>query len=421
MTKSMARFFPGRGPIPQRNSKLLEWVRRRNEAGLWPYGVRADEPIAPELVVEHPSGARIRGINMTTVDYLGLCQDPRLGSAAIRAVEREGFHMPSSGPLMGNTPASNALERRLAGLFERQDAFLCPTGWAAGFAAIAGMVRQNDAVLMDELAHQCLQQAAYASTTNVQCFRHLDNGDLERRLKSLRERDASNAVVVITEGLFSMDGDSPDLRELTALCRRYEALSVVDVAHDFGATGPGGTGTIGEQSVFDQVDVVVGSFSKVLGTNGGFVASREPAVQWAQLCFGGPYTYSTTLSPVQVAVASTALDLITSDEGARLREALQDNVAYIRAGAADRGLTVLGSPSPIVPIFVGSAEQARLAGLRSFQKGLIATCLEFPVVKQGAARYRLSLSPRFTRAQLDRACCVLAESIGEAMDSSERP
>ncbi|MEM8930967.1 MAG: pyridoxal phosphate-dependent aminotransferase family protein [Acidobacteriota bacterium] len=389
-------------------------MQRRNEVGLWPYGVRAIEPIGPELVVEHPSGARVRGINMTTVDYLGLCQDPRLRSAAMRAVAREGFHTPSSGPLMGNTPASSALERRLAALFRRQDAFLCPTGWAAGFTAITGIVRQTDGVLMDELAHQCLQQAAHASTTNVQYFRHLDNDDLERKLKRLRERDQSNAIVVITEGLFSMDGDSPNLRELTALCRRYDALSVVDVAHDFGATGPGGTGTIGEQAVFDQVDVVVGSFSKVLGTNGGFVASKAPAVQWAQLCFGGPYTYSTALSPVQVSVATTALERVTSDEGERLRHVLRQNVAYLRNRAEASGLTVLGVPSPIVPIFVGGAERARLAGWRSFQKGLIAPCLEFPVVQRGAARYRLSLSPLFTHAQMDSACRVLAESIGEA-------
>jgi glycine C-acetyltransferase len=348
------------------------------------------------------------------VDYLGLSQDPRLKAAAIEAIETFGLHLPSSGPLMGNTEASYGLERAIARLLGRQDAFLLPTGWAAGFAAVSGVVRPGDHVLMDELSHQCLQQGAYASTAQVSVFRHLDNGHLESQLVELRAKDPASAILIITEGLFSMDGDTPNLREVVALARRFGAQTLVDIAHDFGCTGPSGTGTLGAQEVMNDIDIVVGSFSKSFGTNGGFISSRTLSMQWAQLCFAGPYTFSTCISPVQVAAAAAALDIVTSSEGDSMRATLQARVAHAREAAASRGLTVIGAPSPIVPVLIGREQHSRLAGLYSFRRGLIATCLEFPVVQRGAARYRLSMSPRLSLEQIDTAMDIVAESIADA-------
>jgi glycine C-acetyltransferase len=202
LKKNMGRFFPARGAIDERNQALLQWIQRRRAAGLWPYGLCQLGPVSNEARVKHPSGVVVEGINLTTVDYLGLSQDLRLRDAARRAIDEHGVHTPSSGPLMGNTLASYELERSVAKLFNRGDSFLCPTGWAAGFAAISGLVRPDDIVIMDELAHQCLQQGAYASTPNVQTFKHLDNNDLESQLKAVREANATSAVVVVTEGLF---------------------------------------------------------------------------------------------------------------------------------------------------------------------------------------------------------------------------
>ena len=414
--KSMGRFYPAHGPLDERNTALLDWILKRAEAGVWPYGLIALTAPGTDARVLHPSGTVVDGINLTTVDYLGISRDPRLKAAAMQAIEDGGVHLPSSGPLMGNTPASRTLEQHVARLLGRSDAFLCPTGWAAGFAAISGVVRHGDFVVMDELAHQCLQQGAYGSTPNVQTFRHLDNGALETTLKAIRETNARDAVLVVTEGLFSMDGDAPDLRELVAISRRYGALVLVDVAHDLGAIGPRGTGTIGPQGLLDEIDIIVGSFSKCFGTNGGFISPKSRSILWAQLCFGGPYTYSTAISPIQVAVAETAVGIIEGPEGDQLRERLRGNVAYARDGAAARGLTVLGAPSPIVPILIGREADSRLAGLLSFQKGLIATCLEFPVVQRGAARYRFSMSPALTEQHLDRALDIVAASIAEARE-----
>jgi 7-keto-8-aminopelargonate synthetase-like enzyme len=412
--KSMGRFYPARGPMDPRNKALYTWVQERARQGLWPYALCSLAAPTTETRVRHSAGTLVEGINLTAVDYLGLSQDERVKEAAIRAIRDYGVHMPSSGPLMGNTPASRRLEKRIATMLGRENTFLCPTGWAAGFAAISGLVRKDDIIVMDELAHQCLQQASYASTPNVKTFRHLDNADLDVQLKTIRDSNPRDAILVITEGLFSMDGDSPDLRGLTAICRQYGALVLVDVAHDLGATGPGGTGTIGANGQLQEIDIIVGSFSKSFGTDGGFISSKSSPIEWAQLCFGGPYTYSTAISPVQVAVADEAVQVISSAEGELLRQRLRDTIAHTRTKATSLGLTLMGAPSPIVPVLIGTEAESRLAGMLSFQKGLIATCLEFPIVQRGASRYRISLSPRFVPAQIDKALTIIAASIQEA-------
>jgi len=419
--KSMGRFFGGSGPLEERNEALCDWIERRTANGVWPYGLRTLAAPGTEAMVRHSAGTCIRGINLTMVDYLGLSRDERLKEAAIRAIHEFGVHTPSSGPLMGNSIPSCELEQRVAAFLGRPSAFLCPTGWAAAFAAISGVVRPHDFVVMDEIAHQSLQQAAYASTPNVQLFRHLDNNHLEERLRALREEHPREAVLVVTEGLFSMDGDAPHFGELVEICRRHEALVLADVAHDLGATGPGGTGSIGAHGLMAEVDIVAGSFSKSFGTNGGFISSKSPAVEWPQLCFGGPYTYSTAMSPVQVAIAREALEIVAGDEGDRLRAGLMDNVLHLRRGAEARGLGLFGVPSPIVSVFIGKETRSRVAGMLSFHAGLIATCLEFPVVQRGAARYRLSLSPRFTHEQLDAALDIVAASIEQAAAMLDAP
>lgn len=412
--KSMGRFFPGSGSMEERNQALYDWVAQRSAQGVWPYGLITLTPPGPVAQVRHASGAEVEGINLTAVDYLGLTNHPALREAAIQAIHEFGVHTPSSGPLMGNSQASCELEGKLARLLGKEYVFLCPTGWAAAFAALSGVVRKDDYVVMDELAHQCLQQAAYGTTPHVHLFRHLDNGHLEERLREIRAEDPSAGVLVVTEGLFSMDGDAPDFKELVTIAKRYDALTLVDVAHDLGAMGPQGSGTIGAQGMLDEVDIIAGSFSKALGTNGGFVANRSAALQWAQLCFGGPYTYSTAMSPIQVAVANRAMDLVTGQEGDELRGKLMANVEFVREGAQRRGLQLFGAPSPIVPVFIGKETHSRVAGMLSFQAGLVATCLEFPVVQRGAARYRLSLSPNFSREELTKALDIVEGSIQEA-------
>ena len=410
---SLGRFFPRSGDLETRNDAMTWWIHARADQGLWPYALRA-ESYGSRSRVKAAGGAVYGGINLTSVDYLGLAQHPRLAQAGIAAIEAFGVHTPSSGPLMGNGEASVALEAELAAFLGRPSAFLCPTGWAAAFTAVAGVVRKKDVVVMDELSHQCLQQAAYASSDHVHPFRHLDDEHLESVLAGIRERDRDVAIVVVTEGLFSMDGDSPNFGHLVPLCRRYDARVLVDVAHDLGSVGPGGRGALATHGMLEEVDIVAGSFSKCFGTNGGFVSTRNEGVEWAQLCFGGPYTYSTALGPVPLAVAREALSIVESAEGDERRQRLSRRIAFTREAAAARNLEVYGQPSPIVSVKIGASPLARLAGRNALERGLIATYLEFPVVKQGQARFRLSLTPDHDEATLEQALDILVTALATA-------
>lgn len=416
VSSHMGRYFPGSGPMEARNEKLLEWHQARVESGLWPYSLSAFGKADVECKVRHPSGPIIEGVNFTAVDYMGLSFDDRLAEVAIQAIRDFGHHTPSSRPLMGNSPRTQRFESEFSGFLGRRSVFLCPTGWAAAYAAVTGVVRRDDHVVMDELAHSSLQNGAAAATQKIQIFRHLENESLREKLSAIRAEDAKNAILVMTEGLFSMDGDSPDLAELVEISKEYGATVLVDVAHDLGATGPQGTGTAGRDGVLQDIDILVGAFSKSFGTNGGFISTSHHGMEWAQLCFGSSFTFSTGISPAQVAVAAAALKIVSGDEGDQLRRELMKNVSRTRSGAEERGLSVLGAASPIVPVLVGKESVARLAGMYSFQAGLIATCLEFPVVQRGASRYRISMSPRYSEDQIDRGLDIIAASVARATE-----
>ena len=214
------------------------------------------------------------------------------------------------------------MQEKLAAFVGAKEVILFPTGWAAGFGAIQGLVRAHDHILIDILAHGCLQEGAKNATGNVRSFSHRNNGHVERLLKKIRAVDSKNLILVVTEALFSMHADIPDLRELQGICREYEATLLVDVAHDLGCMGPGGAGVLGMQNLLGSIDVVMGSFSKTIASNGGFVAVQNREGRDYLKVFASSALLSNALSPAQAAVVGTALDIVASPEGEDLRGAL---------------------------------------------------------------------------------------------------
>jgi glycine C-acetyltransferase len=291
---------------------------------------------------------------------------------------------------------------------------LFPTGWAAGFGLIVGLVRPNDHILIDQLAHACLMQGARAATPNHAFFRHNSVEDVRRRLVKIRARDAQNAILVVTEGLFSMDSDSPDIAALQQVCHEHGAVLMVDVAHDFGASGPGGTGQIGLQGMLGQVDLVMGSFSKTFSSNGGFVATREPSVKQHLGIYGGPHIYSNALSPVQAGVAIEALKIVRGAEGDTLRSQAMDNILRLRSGFEARGIECLGNPSNVVPVMTGDETLAKWTGRLLEENGLLANLVEFPAVARGKSRFRFQVMATHTEAQVDRAVEIFERCLEEA-------
>jgi glycine C-acetyltransferase len=309
--------------------------------------------------------------------------------------------------LVGNTSYSVALERKIADFLKMEEAVLYPTGWAAGFGVIKGLVRSADHVVMDMLSHSCLQEGANAATNNVHLFRHLDNEYCRNILTKIRAKDKENGILVVTEGLFSMDSDTPDLARLQALCHEFGATLVVDVAHDLGCLGEDGRGHIGIQNMLGKVDIVMGSFSKTFASNGGFVACKSRAVKEYLRFYSAPATFSNALSPVQAATILKAFHIVDSIEGRVQRLALMANVLGLREQLRAAGLDYYGDPSAIVCVKMGTEGLARLVSKRLPELGLIANLVEFPAVPKGAARIRMQVMANHSEKNIADAVQIL--------------
>jgi 7-keto-8-aminopelargonate synthetase-like enzyme len=382
---------PGGADLLGRTEGFFKWQNLRRQNGLWPYSRATEEGPSTVCSAQDDSGNKMRGVNFASQDYLSLSSHPAIKATAQETIERCGVHSAGSPALVGNTSYSVALEGRIGDFLKMEEVVLYPTGWAAGFGVIKGLVRSADHVVMDMLSHSCLQEGANAATTNVHLFRHLDNDYCRKILTKIRAKDKENGILVVTEGLFSMDSDTPDLAALQALCHEFNATLVVDVAHDLGCLGEDGRGHIGIQNMLGKVDVVMGSFSKTFGSNGGFVACKSRAVREYLRYYSAPATFSNALSPVQAATVLKAFDIIESIEGRVLRLALMANILSLRHELREAGLEYYGDPSAIVCVKMGTEGLARLVSKRLPEMGLIANLVEFPAVPKGAARIRMQV------------------------------
>ncbi len=403
------------GPdLLRRTEDYHEWVQARQASGTWSASRTLHDAPGTHASICDESGRRTRGLNFASQDYLSFNTHPGIREAAARAMRDYGPHSAGSAMAVGNTVLSENLEQALADLVGLPHITLFPTGWAAGFGAVVGLVRQSDHVLMDKLTHACLQQGARAATRNVHRFEHLSLESARAHLAGIRARDTRNGILVLTDGLFSVDADWPDVVALQALCHEYNATLLVDVAHDLGSMGPGGTGVLGMQDMLGKVDLVTGAFSKTFASNGGFLASGTAAVRQYVKMFGGSHIFSNALSPVQAAIVTEATRIIRSAQGETLRGQLARSSDALRGELIRRGLTCLGSPSPIVPLLIGSDKLARICVREIFDRGVLATMVEFPVVPAGSARFRLQVQAHHTPADGLVAARILDESMAAA-------
>ncbi|HEV2863580.1 MAG TPA: aminotransferase class I/II-fold pyridoxal phosphate-dependent enzyme [Pyrinomonadaceae bacterium] len=397
----------------ERTRRLGDWLGQRVATGTWPYSRALETRPETTASVKSSNGITVNGVNFGSQDYLGLASHPSIHDAAIRALSDYGPHSAASAILQGNTGLSRQLEAALGEHVGAEHVLLFPTGWAAGFGTIVGLVRPNDHVLLDQNAHSCLMQGARAATDNHSFFRHNDVGDARRRLARIRAKDSENAVLVVTEGVFSMDSDSPDIARLQDVCREFDAVLLVDVAHDLGASGPSGTGQLGLQDMLGKVDLVMGAFSKTFSSNGGFLATREASVKHFVSIYGGPHAFSNALSPIQAGVVLEALRIVRSPEGERLRARSASNILRLREAFTAAGLHCYGQPSPIVPVGVGDERLAKWTGRALEENGLIANLVEYPAVARGKARFRFQVMATHTAEQIDLAARIFTRSLEE--------
>ncbi len=419
LTGSMRDFrVPGGADLSARGDSFFAWQNNRRENGLWPFSRSTEAGPGTVCSAADDRGNPVRGVNFASQDYLSMSSHPAIKETAIETIRTYGVHSAGSSALVGNTNLSVALERRLADYLQMEDAILYPTGWAAGYGIIKGLVRSADHIVMDTLSHVCLQEGANAATRNIYQFRHLDVEHCRSKLASIRAKDTENGILIVTEGLFSMDSDTPDIARFQELAHEYGATLVVDVAHDFGALGDG-TGHIGLQNMLGKVDLVMGSFSKTFASNGGFVACRSRALKEYLRFYSPSSTFSNALSPMQAAVVTKALDIIQSEEGRQLRAALMSNVGLLRQTLTENGFDYYGDPSAIVAVKVGSEALARLVSRRIPELGLLSNLVEYPAVAKGAARFRMQVMAGHQPENIRKAVGILREAYDAAAHDLE--
>lgn len=420
LTGSMRDFrVLGGNDLLARTEKFFHWQNTRRQSGLWPFSRATEGGPATICKGQDDRGLAMRGVNFASQDYLSMSTHPAIKDIAKDVIERYGVHSAGSPALVGNTTFSVALEAKIASFLKMKEVVLYPTGWAAGFGIIKGLVRSSDHVVMDMLSHSCLQEGASAATNNIHLFRHLDNNYCRNILMKIRSKDKENGILVVTEGLFSMDSDTPDIAGLQELCREFNATLVVDVAHDLGALGPDGTGHIGMQDMLGKVDIVMGSFSKTFASNGGFVACHSRAVKEYLRFYSAPTTFSNALSPVQAATILKAFEVVDSEEGRARRDALMQNVLFLRTTLRESGLDYYGDPSAIVCVKMGTEGLARLVSRRLPEMGLIANLVEFPAVPKGQARIRMQVMAHHTEQNILDAVRILKQARAEAEQELE--
>lgn len=399
---------------------FYDWQQRRREHGVWPYSKATECAPLAVCSARDDMGIRFSGLNFATQDYLGLSSDAEIKEAAKAVIDEYGVHSAGSSALAGNTKYSLGLEKTIAEFLKVDHTVLYPTGWAAGYGAIKALVGPADHVVMDGLAHACLQEGAYSATANVYLHGHLNLDSARRHLKRIRAKDTENGILVVTESLFSMDSDTPDLRALQDLCHEYGATLLVDVAHDLGAMGELGGGFIDQQGMAGQIDIVMGSFSKTFASNGGFVACNSPAVRQYLKFYGCSATFSNALSPVQAATVTKAFDIVRSDKGRQLRRLLLKRVGQMRDALAAAGLEVIGNPSAIVPVLVGDEALARMASRRLPELEVIANLVEYPAVAKGNARFRLQMMPIHSAEDVKELATRLRTAVDLSLSEYER-
>ena len=415
------RHIPGANLL-DRVQAFYDWQQARRDAGLWPLGRSTEMGPHSKCQARTDEGDLFEGVNFASQDYLSLSSHPEVRDVAIETIKEFGVHSAGSPALVGNTSLSLALEQKIGEFLKAEHVSLFPTGWAAGFGVIKGLVRANDHIVMDVLAHACLQEGAQAATRNIHLFRHNNVEMAREKLEKIRATDTTNGILLVTEGLFSMDSDTPAIEALQNLAHEFNATLVVDVAHDLGSLGADGRGHIGIQNMIGKVDVIMGAFSKTFASNGGFVACKSRAVKEYMRYYSSPNTFSNAMSPASAAIVGKCFDLVDSEEGARLRTKLMSNIVMLRELLNGCGMETYGDPSPIVCVKMGHESLARLVSRRLPATGLLANLVEFPAVPKGRARFRLQVMANHTHRDVMDAVHRLttATAAGQGEDDALR-
>jgi len=347
-------------------------------------------------------------INLSSNNYLGLTTHPKLREAALDAVKRLGVGSGSVRTIAGTMELHMELERRIAVFKKTEAAVVFQSGFAANAGTVSAVLGKEDLILSDELNHASIIDGARLSRATIKVFPHRD----VKALETLLEETASfPRRLVITDGVFSMDGDVAPMREIASLARAHGAIMMVDDAHASGVLGKAGRGTVDHFDLHGQVDIQVGTLSKAIGVLGGYVAGSKTLIEYLYHR-ARPFLFSTSHPPAVAAACLAAFDVL-EQEPERI-ERLWSNTKRFKDGLARLGFDTGISETPITPIVVGEADLAMRFSDQLFARGLFAQGIGFPTVAKGRARLRTIVTATHTEAELDRALAIL-EDVGRKL------
>jgi 8-amino-7-oxononanoate synthase len=337
-------------------------------------------------------------------NYLGLADHPRVREAAAEAAMRYGAGSGASRLVSGNMTIHRRLEEQLAA-FKRSDAcLLFGSGYLANAGVVSALAGEGDVVFSDALNHASIIDGCRLARAETFVYDHCDTDHLEWGLRQAEGRGS----LIVTDGVFSMDGDVAPLERLVELGQRYDARVMVDDAHGTGAIGPDGRGSVANAGLEDEVDVVVGTLGKSLGSYGAFVCCDQSMAKYL-INSARTLIFSTALPPPAVAAAMAALELLR--EQPRRVEKLQRNAGVLRAALAQQGLPMPDSPTQILPLVVGDAHETVRASERALERGIFAQAIRPPTVPAGTSRLRLAVMAAHTKSELREAASVLAACV----------
>jgi 8-amino-7-oxononanoate synthase len=337
-------------------------------------------------------------------NYLGLADHPRVREAAAEAAMRYGAGSGASRLISGNMTIHRRLEEQLAD-FERTEAcLLFGSGYLANAGVVSALAREGDVVFSDALNHASIIDGCRLSRAETFVYDHLDMDHLEWGLRDAGGRGS----LIVTDGVFSMDGDVAQLQRIVELAQRYDARVMVDEAHGTGAYGPDGRGAVAAAGLEDEVDVLVGTLGKALGSYGAYVCCDASLSKYL-INTARTLIFSTALSPPAVAAAMAALGLLR--EQPRRVEKLQRNGKVLRTALADEGLPIAPGETQIVPVIVGDASDAVRASERALERGVFAQAIRPPTVPEGTSRLRLAVMASHTKSELRDAAKVIAAAV----------
>jgi glycine C-acetyltransferase len=389
-------------------TKTLQWIEDElnnlKDAGLYNRIRTLSSPQGAWLVVD---GKQV--LNFCSNNYLGLANHPRITQAAQEAVTKYGVGPAAVRSIAGTMDLHLELERRLAAFKGVEAAITFQSGFTANLGTIPALVGKDDAIFSDELNHASIIDGSRLSGARIIRYAHCDAADLERTLKEQRANFPK--ALVITDGVFSMDGDIAPLDKIYAVTKDYDAILMVDDAHGEGVLGKGGRGIVDHYGLHGKVDVEVGTLSKAFGVVGGVSAGNPLVVEWLRQR-GRPFLFSSAMTVPDVAACLAALDLL--EGSTELVDRLWENARYFKQEMKQLGFDTGLSSTPITPIMLGEAPLAQQFSRELFENGVFAMAIGFPTVPRGKARIRVMISAAHSRQDLDKGLEIFT-SVGKKL------